>query len=101
MAMIECPECRKLVSSKASMCPNCGFGIEEWFGMNFETCPKCNTIIKKDETRFCPKCNKSFFQLQTEIIQQKMLEMASKEREEDLRTGRLKEFPWKDSINIY
>lgn len=32
MALIECPECgRKNVSDSAKACPECGFGIEEYF----------------------------------------------------------------------
>lgn len=31
MALIKCPECGKEVSDKAQSCPNCGFGIVEYY----------------------------------------------------------------------
>ena len=34
MALIECPNCGKKISSKALDCPNCGFHIKKKFKMN-------------------------------------------------------------------
>lgn len=31
MALVQCPECRNEVSDSAVQCPNCGFGIQEYF----------------------------------------------------------------------
>ena len=31
MALVNCPECEKLVSSTAIICPNCGFGVKKHF----------------------------------------------------------------------
>lgn len=30
MALIECPECRKMISEQASICPNCGFKLSKY-----------------------------------------------------------------------
>ena len=35
MALIKCPECgREKVSSSAVACPDCGFGISDWYKEN-------------------------------------------------------------------
>lgn len=31
MALIKCPECGKTVSDSAKACPECGFGVAEYF----------------------------------------------------------------------
>ena len=34
MALIECPECGKMISDKAEHCPNCGFPIQDFLNEN-------------------------------------------------------------------
>lgn len=59
MALVNCPECNKEISDKASSCPNCGFPLEKevnkninYSGMNI--CPKCGKTYLHKET--CPDC---------------------------------------------
>lgn len=49
MALINCNDCGKQVSDKASSCPNCGNPI----------CNKNNNAYKKDDFMKCPKCTSS------------------------------------------
>jgi RNA polymerase subunit RPABC4/transcription elongation factor Spt4 len=52
MALINCPECGKQVSSNALSCPNCGNPIGEPLQKQIEV------IVKKDDDEYlcCPKC---------------------------------------------
>lgn len=45
MTLIECPECKGNVSSRASACPHCGFEVSKYVKMAHEiiTCPKCGS----------------------------------------------------------
>lgn len=51
MSLINCPECKKEVSSNAKNCPNCGTPID-----NSIKCPKCgssNTKIITGSSKIC------------------------------------------------
>lgn len=90
MALIKCPECgRENVSDSALACPNCGFGIREYFENNkgekknspkaepikengtktkVVRCKKCGSIYSSDSNT-CPSCGveeKSTFSINTE-----------------------------------
>lgn len=52
MALINCPECGKEISDKATSCPNCGAPIG-----NKKFCKFCGEQIDKDCV-VCPKCGK-------------------------------------------
>lgn len=54
MAMINCPECGREVSDKASSCPNCGTPINKG---EKKFCLHCGGQIDK-ECIICPKCGK-------------------------------------------
>ena len=61
MALIECPECEKMISDKAQFCPNCGLPFEETFSSEDiidVQCPICksNEIVERDGCRFCSLC---------------------------------------------
>lgn len=47
MALINCPECNKEISDKASSCPNCGYPIQEQI---FKSKPSSTKV------NICPKC---------------------------------------------
>lgn len=55
MAMINCPECGKEVSDKATSCPNCGAPLSVHKQTKF--CKHCGEEIDKDCV-ICPKCGK-------------------------------------------
>lgn len=52
MALINCPECGKEISDKATNCPNCGMPIG-----NKKFCKFCGEQINTDCV-VCPKCGK-------------------------------------------
>ena len=61
MALIECPECSKQVSTTASNCPNCGYNINRII----EYCVACELNNKKmvlmhydkeQDILICPEC---------------------------------------------
>lgn len=48
MSLIKCPECgRDKVSSSAKVCPDCGFGIAEWYSTNSIDLEDKKTILYK------------------------------------------------------
>ena len=51
MSMINCPECGKEISDKATNCPNCGAPVKKKF------CQHCGEQIDTDCV-VCPKCGK-------------------------------------------
>lgn len=51
MALINCPECGKEVSDKATTCPNCGTPLKKKY------CQHCGERIDS-ECVVCPKCGK-------------------------------------------
>lgn len=53
MALINCPECRKEISTNAKICPHCGCEIT--------VCPDCNAVFKK-KPEVCPACGHIFTQ---------------------------------------
>lgn len=61
MALINCPECNKEISDKASSCPNCGFPIQsqsfkpKFSSTGMNVCPKCGKFNRRIEK--CPDCN--------------------------------------------
>lgn len=56
MALINCPECGKEISDKASNCPNCGATVKKKF------CQHCGESIDNDCV-VCPKCGKQVEEL--------------------------------------
>ena len=60
MALIKCPECKKDISDKAEVCPNCGAMMLK--KENGELYCSKNCLNKKEEAKefelICPKCNK-------------------------------------------
>lgn len=54
MALINCPECGKEVSDRATVCPNCAFPLEEYTHRLIK-CPKCEKKIL-DTEKVCPNC---------------------------------------------
>ena len=60
MALINCPECNKEISDKATSCPNCGYPVEKKINKNLNSsvldlCPKCGKFYSSKE-HFCPDC---------------------------------------------
>ncbi len=51
MALINCPECGKQVSTNAAQCVHCGY--------KFKICPECNTVCSENEER-CTNCGYAF-----------------------------------------
>lgn len=47
MALIECPECNKQVSSEAGACPSCGHPIKPTYPQPTPTPPKTTVVVKK------------------------------------------------------
>lgn len=44
MALIECPECHKEISDKASSCPHCGYPVkQDSYKDEYLCCPKCHS----------------------------------------------------------
>jgi len=56
MALINCNECGKEISDKATSCPHCGAPVEKKF------CIHCGSQIDKD-CIVCPKCGKQVQEL--------------------------------------
>lgn len=60
MALINCPECNKEISDKATVCPNCGYPIQKQSfnskpsSTKVNICPKCGHIWGKYEK--CQDC---------------------------------------------
>ena len=50
MALIECSECGKMISDKASACPHCGCPVEKKL-----TCEECGQQLSANDT-VCPYC---------------------------------------------
>lgn len=50
MALINCLECGKQISDKATVCPHCGCPIASRV-----KCPECSTMVK-DTATSCPNC---------------------------------------------
>lgn len=61
MAMINCPECGKEISDKATVCPNCGAPLEKKY------CMYCGEQIDPDCV-VCPKCGKQTGKLKDDKI---------------------------------
>ena len=62
MALINCPQCGKEISDKASFCPQCGFELtnansekNEDDNLKVLVCEECGKEISEDEN-FCPNC---------------------------------------------
>ncbi len=53
MALVQCPNCGKNVSSKAFRCPACGFDLPQTVEQNL--CEECGAVLPKDATE-CPEC---------------------------------------------
>lgn len=49
MAMIMCPECRKMVSDKAAACPRCGCPIASLFSYESQTPPVSPVLPRRTE----------------------------------------------------
>lgn len=58
MALINCPECGKEISDKATSCPLCGYPISQLCtSKNVDLyCPECGKEVHDNSTR-CPLCN--------------------------------------------
>ena len=56
MALINCSECGKEISDKATSCPNCGAPTSN-VSANTKFCKHCGESIDK-ECLICPKCGK-------------------------------------------
>lgn len=50
MALIPCPKCKKMVSSKASSCIHCNLKFN-----NLKKCDKCGYFLTENDTK-CPNC---------------------------------------------
>ena len=50
MALIECTECGKMISDKASACPHCGCPVEKKV-----TCEECGSLFPAN-LKACPNC---------------------------------------------
>lgn len=59
MALINCPECSKEISDKATACPHCGCPINNQKSMlldsDYGTCSDCGEALENDK-KFCSKC---------------------------------------------
>lgn len=53
MALVQCPNCGKNVSSKATKCPACGFELPKEVEQNL--CEECGTVLPEGATE-CPEC---------------------------------------------
>ena len=61
MALIDCSECGKQVSEKASSCPNCGNPMVKQSISNSASHQPTSTISSKENLLHCPKCNSTQF----------------------------------------
>ena len=59
MALINCPECGKEVSDKATSCPNCGLPLNDK-----KFCVHCGSKIDKNCV-VCPQCGKQVQELKS------------------------------------
>lgn len=50
MALIKCPECGKNVSTTAAACPECGFGICDWYRDNAVDLDSQKNVVYKGKT---------------------------------------------------
>lgn len=61
MALINCPECNKEISDKATSCPNCGYNLpkpEPMFqGIYCPSCLRSSIKLDKPELNICPFCH--------------------------------------------
>ena len=60
MALINCPECGKEVSTLAAACPACGYPIAAPQSANLAECDYCKKLINRELTT-CPFCNVQVF----------------------------------------
>lgn len=58
MALIKCPECGREVSSKASMCPHCGYPISDYVSTNDREAKQCRFCgsTSLDHQGYCNDC---------------------------------------------
>jgi len=61
MALINCPECNKEVSDKASACIHCGYPLEERAEKNDEYYRKILEELEQSDTK-CPICGSTQIQ---------------------------------------
>lgn len=59
MALIQCPECGKEISEKATSCPNCGYAFE-----NMKFCKHCGAKIFEDSV-ICTNCGRQVEELES------------------------------------
>jgi len=57
MALINCSECGKQVSEKASSCPNCGNPINKTSVIQQISSNVTDTVTNNENLMCCPKCN--------------------------------------------
>ena len=55
MALIPCPNCRRSISDKASLCPLCGTKIVNSTISREVTCSECGSLYRQEQG-FCPIC---------------------------------------------
>ena len=49
MALINCPECKKEISSTAISCPSCGYPLQEQIKVDDFRCPHCKGHLVKSK----------------------------------------------------
>jgi predicted amidophosphoribosyltransferase len=49
VALVNCPECQKRISSKSDVCPGCGYSNQ------YVSCPECESIVLKIKN-VCSDC---------------------------------------------
>jgi len=89
MALVECKECNRKISEKATCCPKCG--CSDPF-INKQECPECKTNIPND-SKTCPECGFPFpfqsiekkadndhYSLHKKFIEEKLLLLNSAEK---------------------
>lgn len=82
MALIQCPECKKSISSFAKNCPECGFPIEEFLTNNninnfskLFVCPKCADYYYGHRSEYdaiplkCDYCKTTLVQTDVESLE--------------------------------
>ena len=67
MAIINCPECNKEISDKATACPHCGCPIESVVTETIKVCPNCGSEYE-NYVDICPECE---CELETKTTQYK------------------------------